>query len=83
LQLVRRNVLRFERQGLGEVACEVGGLLARDAVDEIERNVVNSGITHNLHGPADVIRPRAALQHVQKVRVERLCANRHTIDTLP
>ena len=44
LLLVGGNVLGLERQGIGEVACEVGGLLARDAVDEIERDVVNSGI---------------------------------------
>ena len=81
-QLVRGDVLRLERQRLGEVACEVGGLLARDAVDEIERDVVESGITNNVHGAPDVVGPCAAFQHVQKVHVERLCANRHAIDTV-
>ena len=45
LELVRRKVLRLERKGIVEIGLEVGGLLARDAVDEIERDVVNSGIT--------------------------------------
>ena len=44
-ELVRGDVLRLERQCLGEVALELGGLLARDAVDEIEGDVVNTGIT--------------------------------------
>ena len=61
---------------------EVGGLLARDAVDEIEGDVVNTGITNNVHGAPDVVGLCAAIQHVQKVHVERLCANRDTIDTV-
>ena len=45
LELVAGQVLRLERERLGEVALEVGGALAGDAVDEIERDVVKSGIT--------------------------------------
>src|SRR5262249_15057070 len=45
LQLVRRKVLRRQTDRLDEVALDVGGGLARDAVDEIERDVVESGIT--------------------------------------
>jgi len=81
-QLVRRHGLGLECQGLGEVACEVGGGLARDAVDEVERDVVNSGIANKLHGAPDVVGRCAAFQHVQKVHVERLRANRHAIDTV-
>ena len=44
-QLVRGDVLGLQGECLVEVACEVGGALARDAVDEVERDVVNSGIT--------------------------------------
>ena len=39
-----------------EIGLEVGGLLARDAVDEIERDVVNSGITKSVDGASDVVR---------------------------
>ncbi len=55
-QLVCGDVLGLERHGLGEVACEVGGLLARDAVDEVERDVVKSGITQTIEGASDVVR---------------------------
>ena len=76
-------MLGFERERLDEVGIEVGGGLARDAVDEVERDVVNSGITENVHGPADVLRLRAPLQHGQKSRLEALRAQRHTVDTFP
>ena len=36
LELVARQVLGLERQGVREVRVEVGGALARDPVDEIE-----------------------------------------------
>ena len=50
-------MLGLERQGLGEVALELGGALARDAVDEIERDVVEPGITKSVDGTPDVVRP--------------------------
>src|ERR1041384_2957139 len=40
LELVARKVVRLERKGDVEVAGEVGGALARDPVDEVERDVV-------------------------------------------
>ena len=82
LQLVGGEVLGLERQGLGEVAFEVGGALARDPVDEIERDVVKSGITKKVDGAPDVVRPGNTIQHVQKGPVEALCANRDTVDTV-
>ena len=45
LELVAGEVLRLERQGLREIGVEVGGALARDAVDQVERDVVETGIT--------------------------------------
>ena len=36
LELVAGEVLRFERKGIREIRLEVGGALARDAVDEVE-----------------------------------------------
>ena len=72
-------MLRLERERLGEVALEVGGALARDAVDEIERDVVESGITKTVHGATDVVGPRAPLEHVQQ-RVAGSSARRATHD---
>ena len=79
-QLVRGDVLGLERQGLGEVACEVGGLLARDAVDEIERDVVNSGITKTIEGAPDVVRLGNAVECPKQTWRERLRAERHAVD---
>ena len=82
LQLVGGDVLGLERQGLGEVAFELGGALARDPVDEIERDVVESGITKTVDRAPDVVRSGNAIQHVQKGPVEALCAKRHTVDAV-
>ena len=82
LELVAGQVLRLEGERLVQVAFEVGGALAGDPVDEVERNVVNLGITESVHGAADVVRPRAALEHGKQPCVEALRADRHTIDTV-
>ena len=76
LELVAREVLGLEREGLGEVAVEVGGALARNAVDEIERDVVESGIAKSVHGAADVVRRRLSLEHLEQVGLEALRAER-------
>ena len=60
LELVAREVLRLERERLGEVALEVGGALAGDPVEEIEADVVESGITKSVHGAPDVVGPARA-----------------------
>ncbi len=75
-------MLGLERESIGEVGVEVGGALAGDAVDEIERDVVKTGITETVHGAPDVFRACAALEHLQEPRLERLRAKRHTIDTV-
>ena len=75
-------MLRFERERLGEVGLEIGGPLAGDPVDEIERDVVETGITENVHGPPDVLGLRATLQYGKQRRLEALCAHRHAIDTV-
>ena len=49
-------MLGLEREGVREVRLEIGGALARDPVDEIERDVVETGITKSVHGPSDVVR---------------------------
>jgi len=49
-------VLGPERERLVYVGVEIGGLLPRDPVDEIQRNVVKSGITKMIEGSSDVVR---------------------------
>jgi len=82
LQLVAGQVLGLERERLGEVGLEVGGALAGNPVEEIERYVVKSGITQNVDRAPDVAGACAPLQHLQQPRLERLRAQRHTIDTV-
>ena len=81
-QLVRGEMLRREADRLGEVAFEVGGALARDAVDEVERDVVESGITENVDGASDVVRSGNALEHAEQPRLERLRAERDAVDAV-
>ena len=69
-------MLRLEREGVAEVGLEVGGALARDPVDEIERDVVKSGITKMMHGAPDVVRAGNALEHPQQLRPEGLGTER-------
>ena len=84
LELVRGDVLGLEREGLGEIAREVGGLLARDAVDEIERDVANSGITQSVEGAPDVVRLGNAIEHVEEPRAEKDWAPSETrVDAAP
>src|SRR4051794_4673003 len=72
LELVAGEMLRLEREGVSEVRFEVGGALARDPVDEIERDVVKSGITKMMHGAPDVVRTGNALQRLEETRLEGL-----------
>ena len=79
LELVAGEVLGLEREGVREIGIEVGGALARDPVDEIERDVVESGITESLNGPPDVAGTGNALEHLEQLRPERLRAERDAI----
>ncbi len=81
LELVARQVLRFQREGFGQIEGEIGGALAGNAVDEIERDVVESGITESAHRPADVVRGRLPLERLEQMRPERLCAERDASHT--
>ena len=79
LELVAGEVLGLERDRLVEVALEVGGALARDPVDEIERDVVESGITKTVDGAPDGVRPRAPLERREQLRLEALRAERDAV----
>ena len=71
-----------ECERLGDVGVELGGALAGNPVQEVERDVVKSGITQSVDRATDVLGPRAPLQHVQERRLERLRAKRHPIDSV-
>jgi hypothetical protein len=79
LQLVAGEVLRPERERLAQVGVEVGGALAGDPVDEIERYVVNSGITKIVDRAPDVVGPRLPLEHLEQPRPEALCPQRDPV----
>src|SRR5258708_29504806 len=80
LELVTRQVVRLERERLVEVALEVGGALAGNPVDEVERDVVKTGIAQSVERASDVLRPRTALEHLEQLGGEALCAERHAAD---
>ena len=73
-------MLRLECECFGQVAGEVGGALAGDAVDEIERDVVESGITESVHGTSDVVGRGLAVEHPEQARLEGLRTDRDAGD---
>ena len=73
-ELVARQVLRAERDRLCEISLEVGGALAGNPVQEIERDVVKSGITQMVERAADGLRAGPSLEHLEQVRLEALGA---------
>ena len=82
LELVAGEVLRLERDRLGEVALEVGRALARNAVDEVERDVVEAGLPQCRHRGAHVLGARTPLERLEQVRLEALGAERDTVDAV-
>ena len=76
LQLVAGEVLRFQRERLAQVGVKVGGALAGDPVDQIERDVVKSDITQSVDRAPDVVRARASFEHREQPRLEALRAER-------
>jgi hypothetical protein len=80
LELVTRQVLWAKSERILEVAREMGGALARDPIDEIERDVVKLGITEMVDGAPDVVGTRAPLEHREQVRPEALRSERDPRD---
>src|SRR5438132_14140036 len=76
LELVTGQVLRPERQGAVEVGLEVGGALAGDPVDEIERDVVKSGIAKMVERASDGVWLGNTFEHRVQMRTEALLAER-------
>src|SRR6185312_17063689 len=73
-------MLRPERERLTEVCLQRGGALAGDAVDEIERDVVKSGITEMVEGTADGVRTGNAIEYLEQLGLEALRAERDAVD---
>ena len=65
-------MLRLERERVGQVRREIGGALPRDPIDEVQRDVVKSGITKMMHGTPDVVRSGNALEHTEQLGPEGL-----------
>ena len=80
LELVRRDVLGLERERLVEVPLEIRLRLAGDAVDQVEREIVEPGLTQHLERAANVGRLGGAAERAQEPRVERLRAERDAVD---
>ena len=76
-------MLWLERERLGNVGIEIGGLLPRDSVEEVERDVVKSGITEMIERGPDVVRSGNALEHFEQTRLEALRPERDTVDPVP
>ncbi len=75
-------MLGLERDRLGEVALQVGGALAGNPVDEVERDVVEAGVAERVHGASYVLGPRPPLERLEQVRLEALGAERDAVDAV-
>ncbi len=67
-------MLGLERESVAQVGVEIGGALAGNPVDEIERDVVKSDITQSVDGAPDIVRAGPPLEHRQQMRPEALRA---------
>ncbi len=75
-------MLRGECDRRREVGCEVVGALPGDAVDEVEREVVEPRLPKRAEGGAHGLGPGPALEDVEQVRLEALRAERHAVDAV-
>ncbi len=76
-------MLGLQRESVAQVGIEVGGALAGNPVDEVERDVVKSGITESVDGTPDVVRAGPSLEHREEVRAEALGAERDAVHAAP
>ena len=63
-----------ERDRLREIGGELRRRLAGDAVDEVEREVVEAGVAEVAERALDICGRRAALEHFEEVQLEGLRA---------
>ena len=83
LELVAGQVLRPERERLVEVARQIGGALAGNAVQEVERNVVKRGITKMVERAPDGLGTGAPLERDEEMGPEALRSERDAVDAGP
>src|SRR5207247_8179794 len=72
LQLVAGEMFGLQRQRVAQVSVEIGGALAGDPVDEIQRDVVNAGTTETVEGASDGIRSGPPVEHLEQPRPKAL-----------
>src|SRR6266498_984056 len=72
LELVAGEVLRRQSQSRCEIALQVGGALTGNSVDEIQRDVVKTGITQMVKGATVVVGTGAPLEHGKQPGIEAL-----------
>jgi len=58
-------MLRTELERFAEIRLEVGGALAWNAIDEIEGNVVKTGITQMVESATDGVRLDNTFEHLE------------------
>ena len=75
-------MLRRELERLGEVAFEIDDALARNPVDQVERDVVEADRAERPDRGADVVWARAALERLEQMRLEALRPERYAVDAL-
>ena len=81
-QAIGRNVIRCERDGLGQIILPAGQRLARRGKDQIERHV-QTGLRVNSRPPRESCRDRmVAFQHPKLGGIERLCPETDTSDAV-
>ena len=73
-------MLRPELERRVEIGLEVGRALAGDAVDEVEREVVEARVAKGVERAPHVVRAGTPLQHGEQLRLEALGAERDARD---
>ncbi len=73
-------MLRAERERFRQVGLEVALGLARDPVEEVEREVVEARVSRNVaNAPAHRLGPGPPLEHLEECRLEALRAERDAV----
>ena len=75
-------MLRPERDRLSEVAREILGALARDAVDQVERDIVEARLAERGHRAADIVGAGPTFERLEQVALKALRSERDPVDTV-